>query len=88
MAHRRSAIKKIRADKRRHTQNVRVGSELKTVKRKTLSAIIAKNADEAKAQIRVLFSKIDKAVKKGLLHKNRASRTKSRISRKINELLK
>ena len=86
MAHRRSAIKKIRADKRRHTQNIRVASELKTVKRKTLEAIVAKKADEAKAQIRLLFSKIDKAVKKGLLHKNRASRTKSRISKKINSL--
>lgn len=86
MAHRRSALKKIRADQRRREQNIRVISELKTVKRKTVAAVAAKKTDAALAQVRILFSKLDKAVKKGILHKNTASRAKSRISKKINGL--
>lgn len=86
MAHRRSSIKKIRIDKRRRAVNVRIISELKTVTRKVANLIAQKNADEAVKQSRELFSKLDKAVKKGVLHKNLASRRKSRISLKINSL--
>ncbi len=86
MAHRRSSIKKIRIDKRRRAVNVRIISELKTVTRKVANLIAQKNADEAAKQSRELFSKIDKAVKKGVLHKNVASRRKSRVSLKINSL--
>ena len=86
MAHRRSSLKKIRIDKRRRAVNVRIISELKTVTRKVAHLIAQKNADEAAKQSRELFSKIDKAVKKGILHKNLASRRKSRLSLKINSL--
>ena len=86
MAHRRSSIKKIRIDKRRRAVNVRIFSELKTVTRKVTNLIAQKNADEAAKQSRELFSKLDKAVKKGVLHRNLASRRKSRISLKINSL--
>lgn len=86
MAHRRSSLKKIRIDKRRRAVNVRIISELKTVTRKVANLIAQKNADEAAKQSRELFSKIDKAVKKGVLHKNVASRRKSRVSLKINSL--
>ena len=86
MAHRRSSIKKIRIDKRRRAHNVRVISELKTVARKVQAFLTDKKYDEAVKGSRILFSKLDKAVKKGLLHKNRAARRKSRISLKINSL--
>lgn len=88
MAHRRSSIKKIRTDKRRREYNVQVISELKTAARKLGALIISKKADEAAKESRVFFSKIDKAVKKGVVHKNRASRRKSRITLKINSLKK
>ena len=86
MAHRRSSIKKIRIDKRRRLHNLRVISELKTVTRKVQEFIAAKKQDEAVKKSRELFSKLDKAVKKGILHKNRASRQKSRLTLKINSL--
>ena len=85
MANRRQSIKKIRVDKRRREHNVRVISELKTVLRKTGKLLTEKNKDVAQ-QSRELFSKLDKAVKKNILHKNRASRIKSRFQRKINAL--
>jgi small subunit ribosomal protein S20 len=86
MAHRRSSIKKIRTDKRRREHNLRVISELKTTARKLGALILSKKADEAGQQSRVFFSKLDKAVKKGIIHKNRASRRKSRVTLKINSL--
>ena len=86
MAHRRSSIKKIRIDKRRRAVNLQVISELKTITRKVSELLAAKNASEASKQSRILFSKLDKAVKKGVMHKNRASRRKSRISLKIRSL--
>ena len=86
MAHRRSSNKKIRTDKRRHAQNLRVISELKTVTRRVSALMAEKKGAEAAKESRVLFSKLDKAVKKGIIHKNRASRRKSRITLKINAL--
>ncbi len=86
MAHRRQSIKKIRIDKRRREHNIRVISELKTVTRKLQGFVAGKNYDEAVKQSRVFFSKLDKAVKKGILHKNRASRRKSRVTLRLNAL--
>ncbi len=86
MANRRQSIKKIRVDERRHTHNLRVISELKTVSRKVAELIASKNKAEAAKACRILFSRLDKAVKKGVIHKNRASRRKSRVSLKIQKL--
>ena len=86
MANRRSSIKKIRIDKRRRLRNLSVISELKTATRKLQTLITEKKRDEALQASRTFFSKLDKAVKKGIFHKNRASRRKSRISLKIQAL--
>lgn len=86
MAHRRQSIKKIRIDKRRRLQNLRVISELKTVTRKVKHWMDEKKQDEALKSSRELFSKLDKAVKKGILHRNIANRRKSRITLAINAL--
>ena len=86
MANRRSSIKKIRVDIRRRERNVRVLSELKTVLRKTSRVLAEKKPELIAQQSRELFSHLDKAVKKKVLHRNRASRLKSRIQQKINSL--
>lgn len=86
MAHRRSSIKKIRVDKKRRETNIRIISELKTSARALMAALISKKKDDATKASRNYFSKLDKAVKKGILHKNKASRRKSRLSKKINTL--
>lgn len=88
MAHRRSSIKKIRIDKRRRLQNLRVISELKTFARKAKQSVDEKKHDEALTTARELFSKIDKAVKKGIVHRNVANRRKSRLTLAINALAK
>lgn len=86
MANRRSSIKKIRVDKRRHAINLSVRSELKSVARKVRELITAKKKSEAETAARAFFSKLDKAVKKNILHRNRASRLKSRIHSRVRAL--
>lgn len=86
MANRRQSIKKIRVDIRRRQNNVQVLSELKTTLRKTAKVLTEKKPAEIAEQASVLFSKIDKAVKKKILHANRAGRLKSRFQKKINAL--
>ena len=86
MANRRSSIKKIRVDLRRHERNVRVLSDLKTALRKTAQLVAEKKPSDLAQQSGLLFSKLDKAVRKKILHQNRASRLKSRIQKKINIL--
>jgi len=86
MAHRRASIKKIRVDRRRQVQNVRVKSELKTVARALKTSLTEKKVDAVSEASRLYFSKLDKAVKKGLIHKNRASRLKSRLTLRLNTL--
>lgn len=86
MAHRRSSIKKIRVDERRREHNLRVKSELKTVRKKAMAGLASKKAPQAKASASEFFSAIDKAVKKGVVHPNRAARLKSRLARKVSAL--
>ena len=87
MANRRSSIKKIRVDKRRFAQNLSVRSELKTAARKVRELLSAKKKSDAEQAVRTFFSKLDKAVKKNIIHRNRASRLKSRIHSKIRALV-
>ncbi len=83
MANRRNAIKKIRADQVKQHQNKSDRSELKTLIRQFLAACADKKTDAAKSQMPALFSKLDKAVKKGAIKENTANRRKSRISRRL-----
>ena len=86
MAHRRSSIKKIRIDKKRTIRNSGILAALRTQMRKANSAISLKKADEAAKESRELFSQLDKAVKKNLVHKKTASRQKSRFTLRINSI--
>ena len=86
MANRRQSIKKIRVDKRRRERNKQVISELKTVARRLRRLVNEKKKPEAVQTCSILFSKLDKAVKKGVIHKNHASRSKSRLKFRVNTL--
>ena len=87
MANRRSSIKKIRVDKRRSMRNLNVRTELKTAARKVREFLSSKKKNEAEQAVRTFFSKLDKAVKKNIVHRNRASRLKSRFQSKIRSLI-
>jgi small subunit ribosomal protein S20 len=79
----KSAFKRMRQDKKRHLTNLKVKAELKALSKKLNLALIAKKLDEAKALGAQLISRLDRARTKGIIHKNTASRKKSRILSKL-----
>lgn len=80
MANIKSQKKRILTNAKAAERNRAVRSELKTrVKTATASA---RSDDDS--SVRLAMSKIDRAVAKGVLHKNTAARKKSRLMQKIN----
>ncbi|NLJ70857.1 MAG: 30S ribosomal protein S20 [Clostridiaceae bacterium] len=81
----KSAKKRVRIAARKTEINKRKKSELKTVLKKTHEALDSSAADAAEKAI-YAQKKIDKAVTSGLIHKNKASRKKAQIAKKLNNL--
>jgi len=91
MAHSKSSKKRVfigerNAARNQAIRNKSIKSRVKTFVKKVLIAVEAKNVDEAKAALQVAYKELDKAVTKGVLKKNTASRKKSRLTLKVNAL--
>jgi small subunit ribosomal protein S20 len=80
MANTRSAAKQARAALRRRALNRSQLSTVRTSEKKIRSLIKAGNAAEAAKLVPKFQSQIDRAAKKGVVHKNTASRHKQRVS--------
>lgn len=85
MANTSAAKKAIRVQEHRRRHNVAVRSKVKTVQKEALAQMESKAPDAQTAVIRAI-SQIDKALAKGILHRNNAARKKSRLMRKLNLL--
>jgi small subunit ribosomal protein S20 len=66
--------------------NLDVKTDLKKTIKKFLTAVESKNKTEAQTDIKVLYKKLDKAAKINAIHKNTASRRKSRFGRLLTTL--
>ncbi|WP_156298938.1 30S ribosomal protein S20 [Streptobacillus canis] len=86
MAHTKSSKKRIVIGERNRLRNQAVKSRVKTFVKKVLAAVDSKNIDDAKAALSVAYKELDKAVSKGVMKKNTASRTKSRLATKVQAL--
>lgn len=86
MANIKSAQKRIKVTQTKTLQNTMVKSALKTTIKKFEVALTAKNVEEAKANYLAVVKSLDMAASKGVLHKNKASRKKSRLAFKLNAL--
>ncbi len=84
----KTAYKELRKAKIRHFKNISTLSELHTLAKKFDKSISEKKIDEAKNIAAILISKTNKAVSKGVIHKNNASRKISRLMKKIGKLAK
>jgi small subunit ribosomal protein S20 len=73
----KSAKKKMRADVKKHTFNLRSSRKMK----QALNVKDAKNETDA-------FKAIDKAAKRGTIHRNKANRLKSRVSKRLSATTK
>ncbi len=81
MPQRRSPIKDLRKNEKRHAHNLDIKSDIKRTMKSFNNLIAEKNKEEAKNTLNLLYKKFDKATKKNVIAKNTASRRKSRFSR-------
>jgi small subunit ribosomal protein S20 len=83
MANHFSALKRARQTVKRTSTNRSNTSQFRSALRKYRQALESGDAAQAKSLFSVTVSMIDKAVKKGLIHKNAAARYKSRLNARI-----
>jgi len=76
-----SVIKRHRQSLKRRARNIEIKSKLRTLIKKAHQAIEAKDAGAAQTQIREVDKALSKAVSKGIIRHNTASRWLSRLSR-------
>lgn len=77
-----SAVKRTRQGEKRHARNTSVLSRLKTDEKK-LRAALVNTPEEVKSLFTDFISALDKAAKQGVIHKNAASRKKSRLNKRL-----
>ena len=85
MPRRRTSLKSNRVNKRKHARNLKVKGQLKKTIKKFQELLTKENAGEAKAFISKVFSQLDKAAKKNIIHPATANRRKSRLMRRLNK---
>lgn len=83
MPRRKTSLKRKRADKKRHERNLKIKQQLKKTIKKFQSLLSAKNIEEAKALMGKVFSQLDKAAKKRIIHPQTANRRKSRLMKRL-----
>jgi small subunit ribosomal protein S20 len=82
MANHPSALKRMRQNEKKRLRNISYKSKVKTALKKYLKAAEDKSP-EAGNLLNAGMSLLSKGVSKGIFHKNTASRTISRLSRKL-----
>lgn len=85
MANIKSQIKRNRQNERARLRNKAVRSELRTRVKSALT-VAAEGAAETEQTLRLALKRLDKAVSKGVIHKNQAANRKSRLVKRINSL--
>jgi small subunit ribosomal protein S20 len=83
MANTKSAAKRARQGGGRRLHNASVTSALKSRQKKLHSALAAGRLDEARSEYASTSAALDKAAKRGIIHKNSANRRKSALNRAL-----
>jgi len=82
----KSAEKRVRTSKIREMRNKSNRTRLKTTLKRFDAAVTEGNRAEADSAYKVAVKTVDKAVSKGLLHKNNAARKKSSLTRRLDTM--
>ena len=86
MANSPQAKKRARQAEGRRRHNAGLRSVVRTVIKKVNAAVDAKDAEQAKAAYAAAVPVIDKMADKGIIHKNKAARHKSRLNAQVKAL--
>ena len=86
MANIKSQLKRIGTNRKATERNKAVKSELKTAIRAVREASASGDKAAAQAALNAATKKLDKAVSKGVIHKNQAANRKSAAAKKVSSL--
>ncbi len=86
MANIKSAKKRVLVAQRNAQRNLAFKTSIKTAVKKVLVCAQSEDKSELQALLSKAYQLCDKAVAKGILHKNTAARKKSRLTKAINKL--
>ena len=86
MANIKSSKKRVLIAERNRLRNVAIKSSIKTAVKKVLELSKAEDKDALNSALSKVYQLCDKAVSKGVLHKNTAARKKSRLTKAINKI--
>lgn len=84
----KSAAKRMRQSAKRRTANRTQRAAMRTAIKKARLVISEGNAEAIPAQLKATVSSVDKAARKGLIHKNKAARHASRLAKAANAAAK
>jgi small subunit ribosomal protein S20 len=82
----KSQLKRIKTNRAATERNKAVKSEFKTAIRRFREAADSGNKDEAATALQTASTKLDKAVSKGVIHKNQAANKKSAMAKRAAQL--
>ena len=85
MAHHQSAIKRIRQNAKRNLRNRGLRSRMRGEIKQFRDLLKTGSHEEAQAQLPSIYKALDRAVTKGILHRNAAARRKSRLAHAVNQ---
>ena len=85
MANTPSAIKRIRQNERRRLRNRGIRSQLRTAV-KTARTALGTSGTDVRAAVSEAIRTLDKAVTKGVIHRNKAANQKSKLTRIVNAI--
>ena len=86
MPHSKSAKKMVRKNAESRLANKAVKSSMRSQVKKVKEAVEAGDKDKAQAEMKLATTKLDKAAKTNVIHKNQAARRKSRLQKEVDRL--
>ena len=87
MAHSLSAKKRVRQNTKKKATNRARKSMVKTQIKNFETTLAEGDTEKARTQFNLLIKKIDKVAATSTMHKNTAARTKSRLARRLNQMI-
>ena len=84
MAHTISGMRQWKQSEKRRARNHSVKAELRTQMKKVLTAVAKKDPAASKTALSEAYRLLDRAVVKGVIHRNNASRHKARLAARVN----
>ena len=82
----KSAKKRMRSNVKKADVNTLITSSMRTAVKKFERAVKAGNKEEASNNLNIAIQRVDKAMSSGLVHKNKAARIKSRLTKMKNSM--